>query len=274
MNPLVSVIIPTYNRRAFLVEAVESVRAQDYRPLEVIVVDDGSTDDTKKALSAFSTVTYINQTNLGPSAARNRGIACAQGAFITFLDSDDLWLPTKLSVQIALMEKNPGPAVIYTDEIWMRKGVQVNPGKIHKKYSGWIYPRCLPLCIISPSSVMIRREVFDHLGTFDENLMVCEDYDLWLRISARFSVLFIDQKLIIKRGGHDDQLSRRFWGNDRFRVRALQKTIGDEALSPENRALAIKELVRKATILEQGFRKRNKTFAADYYRRLIEEYVL
>ncbi len=272
MNPIVSVIIPTYNRRFFLKEAVESVLQQDYTLYELIVVDDGSTDGTQAAISEYPSVTCVRQKNSGPAAARNRGVSLARGKLIAFLDSDDLWLPQKLSTQVALMENDPQVLVTYTDEIWIRNGVRVNPRKKHKKYSGWIFASCLPLCIISPSSVMIHRNIFNQVGAFDEALPVCEDYDLWLRIAARLPVSFIEQKLIIKRGGHADQLSRRYWGNDRFRIQALEKIIADQTVSHRNRALAIEELIRKSSVLEQGFRKRGKWREADHYQQLIKEY--
>jgi len=272
MNPLVSVIIPTHNRQDFLVEAIESILQQQYPSVELIVVDDGSTDNTRAVVAAYPSVSYEYQENKGPGAARNRGIVRAAGTLICFLDSDDLWDPEKLAVQVSYMKTTEDCMISYTNEQWIRNGRQVNQKKKHRKYSGNIFNRCVPLCIISPSSVMIRREVFDRVGLFDETLPVCEDYDLWLRIAARYAVHFIDRNLIIKRGGHPDQLSHRFWGNDRFRVRALEKAIRDPVLTPADRLCALEELIRKASILEQGFRKRSKTAEADYYQNLIEYY--
>lgn len=274
MNPLVSVIITTYNRCDLVAEAIESVWKQDFNDYEIIVVDDGSSDSTGEVLKKYNNVTYFYQENHGVSQARNQGLKLARGEFISFLDSDDLWLPKKLSAQIAVMGKNPEIKVTYTDEIWIRKGKRVNPMKKHQKYSGWIFKKCLPLCIISPSSVMLQRQVFDEVGFFDESLPVCEDYDLWLRISAGFPVVFINDTLIIKRGGQEDQLSHRFWGNDRFRVIALEKIIRAEVLDAGMKKLAIQELVKKSTILENGFRKRGKIAEAHYYQRLIEKYTL
>jgi glycosyltransferase involved in cell wall biosynthesis len=272
MNPLVSVIIPTYNRREFVQEAIESVLRQDFDEREVIVIDDGSTDGTEAALRRFPSIHYYSQTNQGVSLARNQGLQLAQGALICFLDSDDLWLPKKLSTQVRLMAQHPDVLVSYTDEIWIRRGRRVNPKKKHQKHSGWVFAQCLPLCSISPSSVMLRREVFDQVGCFDESLPVCEDYDLWLRIAARFPVTFIAEKLIIKRGGHDDQLSHRFWGNDRFRVQALIKLLKEVPLDDGQQRAAMTELLAKCAILEQGFRKREKFEEAAYYHRLKEEY--
>lgn len=271
MNPLVSIIIPTWNRRQLVQEAIASVLSQDYEEREVIVIDDGSTDGTEEALRRLPSVRYHAQANQGVSRARNRGLELAHGAFICFLDSDDLWLPTKLSTQVALMVRQPEVRVSYTDEIWIRRGRRVNPKKRHQKHSGWVFPWCLPLCIISPSSVMLRREVFEEVGGFDESLPVCEDYDLWLRIAARMPVAFIPEKLIVKRGGHDDQLSRRFWGNDRFRVQALLKLLKETPLDLEQQRATRAELAAKCAILEQGFRKRKKHEEAAYYQELKEE---
>ena len=272
MKTSVSVIITTYNRREFVKEAVESVLKQDFLDYEIIVVDDGSTDGTKEVLQKYNNVHYFFQENQGVSRARNQGLKLAQGKFISFLDSDDLWQPNKLFIQITAMEKNPEISVTYTDEIWVRRGKRVNPRQKHKKYSGWIFERCLPLCIISPSSVMLRQQVFEEVGVFDEDLPVCEDYDLWLRISARFPILFINEKLIVKRGGHKDQLSHRFWGNDRFRVKALEKIISHDILGGRQKKLAIQELIKKSIILENGFKKRGKMEEANYYQSLIERY--
>ncbi|RLB05643.1 MAG: glycosyltransferase family 2 protein, partial [Deltaproteobacteria bacterium] len=182
--PRVSVIIPTYNRRTLLLEAVESVLAQTYSDFELIVVDDGSTDGTEEAIKRYgSRLIYTYQPHQGVSAARNKGIEIARGELVAFLDSDDLWLPKKLQIQVTFMDQHPEVQLCYTDEIWIRRGVRVNPKKKHAKYSGWIYPHCLPLCIISPSSALVRRGLFAQVGHFDPQLPVCEDYDFWLRVA-------------------------------------------------------------------------------------------
>lgn len=272
MDPAVSVIIPTYNRLEFVREAIDSVLKQEFADYEIIVVDDGSTDGTREALRASEDIIYCYQENLGVSRARNEGLKIARGRFISFLDSDDLWTPKKLTIQTEAMEKEPEIFVTYTDEIWIRDGTRVNPKNKHRKYSGMIFEKCLPLCIISPSSVMLRRAVFERVGVFDEDLPVCEDYDLWLRITARFPIHFIEDKLIIKRGGHKDQLSHRFWGNDRFRVKALEKLINDAYPDADQKKLAARELIRKSSILEQGYGKRGKLAEARYYQDLIGKY--
>lgn len=255
----VSVIIPTYNRAHVLREAIDSVLSQKYSDLELLVVDDGSTDHTKEVASSYtSKLAYIYQEHKGVSAARNRGIKQAQGNYLSFLDSDDLWLPDKLSTQMRFMEDHPEIHICYTEEIWIRKGVRVNPMKKHRKYSGMIFEHCLPLCIVSPSSVLIARSLLEEIGVFDEELKVCEDYDLWLRISARYPIYLLDTPLIIKRGGHDDQLSKAMNGQDRFRIKALVKLLESDSLSPHQRKLAGGELKRKCGIYGKGCIKRGK----------------
>ncbi len=265
----VSVIISTYNRFSFLVEALESVLSQTFTDFELIIVDDGSVDETRKIQEIYQhRVKYIFQENRGVSSARNKGIKFSNGEYICFLDSDDMWKKDKLEVQVNFMDKDKDFLVCYTDEIWMRNGVRVNPMKKHKKYSGMIYDKCLPLCIISPSSVMMKREIFDKVGYFDESFPVCEDYDLWLRISKDYPIFFIDKKLIIKIGGHSDQLSHLYWGIDRFRIRALIKMLDNRSLNPEQRRLTIMELQRKCDILSKGFWKRGKLKEFDHYKQL------
>jgi glycosyltransferase involved in cell wall biosynthesis len=199
--PKVSVIIPTYNRAAMVREAIESVLAQSYADRELIVVDDGSTDGTEAGIaSLIPQLTYIYQEHRGVSAARNRGASLARGEYLAFLDSDDLWLRDKLGRQMQFMESHPEALICYTDEIWIRRGVRVNPMKKHKKHSGMIFSHCLPLCIISPSSALFARGLLEETGMFDETLAVCEDYDLWLRIAARYPVYLVDAPLIVAAG--------------------------------------------------------------------------
>ncbi|MES9888132.1 MAG: glycosyltransferase family A protein, partial [Candidatus Sedimenticola sp. 6PFRAG1] len=222
----ISVVIPTHNRATVLERALASVLTQTHPAMEVIVVDDGSEDRTRELLAQkFPSVRYLHQPNQGVSSARNLGIANARGDWIAFLDSDDEWLPGKLQAQKELLSNHPDIRICHTEEIWIRDGKRVNQMKKHTKQGGVIFRHCLPLCVISPSSVMIHRDVFEQVGVFDESLPACEDYDLWLRICARYPVAFIEQPQINKYGGHDDQLSRRHWGMDRFRLQALEKII-------------------------------------------------
>ena len=257
--PTVSVIVPTYNRREVLPRALHSVLEQTLsEPFELIVVDDGSTDGSAALVEAeFPTVSLIRQENQGVSAARNAGIRAARGRWIALLDSDDHWLEHKLLRQLKALSAKPELRLCHTEEIWIRNGVRVNPMKKHQKTGGWIYQRCLPLCCISPSSALIRRDLFDDVGMFDEELPACEDYDLWLRVCAREPVLFLDEPLMVKTGGHEDQLSRKFWGMDRFRIRALEKVLATDTLEPGDREATLAILVRKLEILLNGAKKRD-----------------
>jgi glycosyltransferase involved in cell wall biosynthesis len=272
IKPQVSVIIPTYNRGWIIKEAIDSVLAQDYTELELIVVDDGSTDHTSDVLDSYRDVIKVfSQKNKGVSAARNRGIAEASGKFIAFLDSDDLWLSQKLSVQIEFFNQTPDALICQTEEVWIRNGLRVNPKKRHKKPSGMIFKPSLELCLVSPSAVMIQRSLLDSVGKFDETLPACEDYDLWLRISCRFPVHLIDAPLIIKRGGHDDQLSSNA-GLDKFRIKAIEKIINSGLLSEDQRRAAVNMLKKKCDIYAAGCRKRGREEEALYYVVLSEKY--
>ena len=271
-KPQVSVIIPTYNRGWILKEAIDSVLAQDYKDLELIVVDDGSTDNTFEILASYGNdIKVLFQENKGVSAARNRGITEASGQLIAFLDSDDLWLPRKLSTQIDFFNQMPDALICQTEEIWVRNGIRVNPKKRHKKPSGMIFEPSLELCLVSPSAVMIRRSLFDRVGEFDITLPACEDYDLWLRISCRFPVHLIDTPLIIKRGGHDDQLSS-MKGLDKFRIKAIVKIIKSNRLSDNQYSAAVKALKEKCEIYSDGCRKRRREEEALYYAKLADNY--
>ncbi len=273
MTQSVSVIIPTHNRIHTLPRALDSVLAQSRAIDEIIVVDDGSTDSTADlVLDNYPEVTLLQQPNLGVSAARNHGIREATSDWIALLDSDDRWLPTKLEAQFALLEQHPDHRLCHTEETWIRNGQHVNQMHKHRKSGGHIYSQCLPLCVISPSSALLHRTLLDEVGLFDETLPACEDYDLWLRICAREPVLFVDTPRIEKYGGHDDQLSRRHWGMDRFRIRALEKMLATGLLTPDQESETVAMLLRKAAILEQGARKRGKQERADHYRLLIQRY--
>jgi glycosyltransferase involved in cell wall biosynthesis len=272
IKPQVSIIIPTYNRGWIIKEAIDSVLAQDYTEFELIVVDDGSTDHTSGVLDSYGKdIKVLSQKNKGVSAARNRGIAEASGKFIAFLDSDDLWLSQKLSVQIEFFNQRPDALICQTEEVWIRNGLRVNPKKRHKKPSGMIFKPSLELCLVSPSAVMIQRSLFDRVGEFDETLPACEDYDLWLRISCRFPVHLIDAPLIIKRGGHDDQLSKGA-GLDKFRIKSLNKIIESDLLSKTQYRAAVKTLKEKCMIYADGCRKRGREDEALYYMSLSERY--
>lgn len=264
-----SIIIPTFNRQHLLGRAIKSVLSQSYLKgrldWELILIDDGSTDSTEAWLrDEYPNLTYIKQDNAGVSAARNIGLQQANGKWVALLDSDDEWLPHKLAAQFERLEQTE-LMVCHTEEIWIRDGVRVNQMNKHKKEGGWIFERCLPLCAMSPSSIIIHREVFDRVGLFDESLPACEDYDLWLKISSQYEVAYVEQACINKYGGHDDQLSRQYWGMDRFRVIALENILTHDAqLSLPNFEAARGMLLKKLRILLKGALKHNNTKLAEH----------
>lgn len=269
----ISVIIPAFNRAALLPRALDSVLAQQYAAHEIIVVDDGSSDDTTALLRRrYPGVTCIRQPRQGVSAARNTGIRAASGDWLAFLDSDDAWLPHKLQRLCAALQAAPDYRIAHSDEIWIRHGRRVNAMNKHRKYGGMIFPHTLRLCTISPSAVMIARTLLAQVGLFDEELPACEDYDMWLRICSRHPVLYVDEPLICKYGGHHDQLSKKYWGMDRFRIQALRKIIDSGTLAEEHGRAAAAMLTEKARIYLQGARKRGRLAEARDYEQLIARY--
>ncbi len=275
----VSVIIPTYNRARHLDKALSSVAKQTKLPQQVIVIDDGSTDDTAILLKQkYPGVHYIYQQNSGVSAARNAGIRhlidqhISDSHWVALLDSDDEWLPNKLERQLEFWSNKPQHRLIHCDEIWIRNGRRVNPMKKHQKHGGQIFHHCLPLCAISPSAVLIQLGLLKETGLFDEDLPACEDYDLWLRICHREPVLFLNEQLVIKQGGHDDQLSKKYWGMDRFRVIALINCLEKEKLSTDKRQATSATLSQKLDILLQGAIKRGQLNDVKKYTQLKNRY--
>ena len=249
-----SIIIPVYNRTSTLKTAIESVLCQKtFMRYEIIIVDDGSDESVMQALRPyFSRIRYIRiAKNSGVSTARNLGIRSAKGEFITFLDSDDIWLPDKLQSQYRAM-KNDKTAVCHTNEFWYRKGRFINQGKKHERYGGEIFDKVLDFCRISPSSVMIRRDVFYECGFFDENMRVCEDYDLWLRICSKYKVSYLPEKLIIKRAVTDDQLSDTIRNIEYIRLVSLARFVRCKILSPSQKLSAVKEIARKYDIIKSA----------------------
>lgn len=256
---MVSIIIPTYNRAHFLKTALDSVLNQSFRDFEVTVIDDGSTDGTQELVRSYrEPIKYIPISHSGVSRARNIGIKMAEGEWISFLDSDDYWLPQKLKRQILFLKENPGYRICHTDEIWIKNGIRINQGKKHKRYSGWFFLPSLHLCLISPSTVMIKRDTFDKVGMFNESLEFVEDYDLWLRISCHFPVGYIEEKLVVKVGGHGDQLSKKIEGIEKYRILALENFLLKDALNEGYLREAVEVYKKKCQIYMGGCKKRGR----------------
>lgn len=270
---MVSVVIPTFNRVHLLERAINSVLTQTNNNFELIVVDDGSTDNTLSLLSPkFPQVHWIHQQNSGVSKARNRGILQAKGKWIALLDSDDVWHPQKLELQLKFIQKTPSILFCHTDEQWIRNEVKVNPPSYLNKTNEQIFINSLDRCIICPSSVLMHKSILEKVGLFDEKLPVCEDYDLWLRLLISHDIAYLPQKLVTKYGGHKDQLSTQYWGMDRFRVTSLEKLLNLPDLKEKLKKQIIKTLVLKLDRLAESFAKHNKHKQAQKFRSKSEHY--
>ena len=277
----ISAVIPTFNRGYCLLRAINSILAQTTPVDEIIIVDDGSDDKTYDLLikselfdmaGRVPTIRYLYQENKGVSAARNAAVKNCDSEWIAFLDSDDFWHPHKLQKQIAQTVIRAKCPIHFTDEIWIRNGVRVNPKKKHQKLEGWFFKPSLELCLMSPSTVLLRRELFDVHGLFDETLPICEDYDLWLRLTAQHQVALLNEKLMTRHGGHADQLSLSEWGIDRYRVQSIIKILKTEKLSPEDRSATKVVLRKKCEIIINGFRKRGKLQEVERYEKIDNQY--
>jgi glycosyltransferase involved in cell wall biosynthesis len=269
-----SVIVPTFNRWPMLAEAITSVMAQGHVDFELIIVDDGSFDDTAVQLpilceelaTAPRPIRILRSENRGAAAARNFGAASARAPLIAFLDSDDLWLPDKLYRQLDYMRLRPHCIASQTDEIWLRDGVRVNPGSRHRKRGGDFFIDSLRTCLVSPSSVMIRTNIFHELGGFDEGLLAAEDYDLWLRLLLEHQVEFLPEALVVRRAGHPGQLSATVPAVDRFRILALLKLLFRDDLGAQQRAASIGVLIEKCRIYSNGLDRRGNLAEATFIR--------
>ena len=268
----VSVIIPTYNRAQRLGKAIDSVLVQSHQDFELIVVDDGSEDNTDELIENYnSDIVYIRQENSGAAAARNRGIEKARYNLLAFLDSDDWFAENKLKTQIEAMNRNPSCLISHTNEIWYRNGQILNQKLKHRKNSGDIFSRSLELCAVGMSTIMIHKEIFDRYGFFDEGYPCCEDYELWLRISAEEKFLLVEEPLTSKDGGRDDQLSAIYrTGMDKFRIKAIMKTLASGRLTEEQTGIARRELERKCRIYGTGCIKHGRAEEGRYFLNLPE----
>ena len=270
--PLVSVIITTYNRYNFVFEAVNSVLNQTYKPIELIIIDNGSTDGTTDHLITTDNYQVIKQNHTGmPGQVKNKGVDISSGEFIAFLDSDDLWLPRKLEKQLnQLIHGNF--QVNHTREQWLRNGKIVSQKSQRHKKEGDIFLDSLKKCIIGPSTVVIARKIFLNLGGFREDLEIVEDYELWLRLTAKHPVSYLEEELVIKQAGHEDQLSKRYNHIEVFRLRSLKQLIDQNIFNQSQAHQACQELIRKSKIYAAGCRKRGKQEEAKYFEKLLINY--
>ncbi|RWX49823.1 Glycosyl transferase family 2 [Candidatus Electrothrix communis] len=275
---MISVIIPTFNRAGFLEQAIGSVLDQSCACGEILVVDDGSNDGTSEIVRRISRpakvpIRYLYQENKGASASRNMGIVEARHDFLCFLDSDDRWAPHKLKMQLEAMEHQPQYLISHTRELWYRQGMQVNQKKKHAPPHGEIFNRALQMCVVGMSTVMVRRELFTRYGLFAEDMLCCEDYDLWLRVSRKEKFLLVDEALTLKNGGRADQLSviHRL-GMDTWRIRSLCRLLERAQLSSEQHVQALAELERKCIIYGKGCIKHGRSEEGQRYLVLPEQF--
>lgn len=276
--PAISVIIPTYNRAGFLSRAIRSVVAQTLPCAEILIVDDGSTDDTARLVEQLQKessipLRYFWQENSGPAAARNLGVDRAAGSLLAFLDSDDHWHREKLECQWSVLQHHPHILVAHTREKWLRRGLHLNQKNRHLAPTGHIFSLCLQLCAVGMSTVMVRRELFAVIGLFDPTFPCCEDYDFWLRASCRFPFLLVDRPLTIKEGGRADQVSVQYRvGMDRYRIRAMSNLLASSILNDEQRVQTCAELRKKCRVYGQGCIKHGRPAEGEAYLRLADEY--
>ena len=250
----VSVIIPTFNRRDYITTALDSVLAQTYKDYEIVIIDDGSSDDTKEVLRPYQeAIRYFYQENRGISGARNRGIRESRGDYIALLDSDDYWLPEKLERQVECIREDSQFGMVATrcssigpDGTFRKKN---RPGK-----SGWILNDIFRSNFIRTSSALITRKCLDTVGLFDESLPECEEYDLWLRIAKQYPIAFINEPLTVytdnPHGVSTDSLTGRV-----IRIKVLEKEYLRETIPP---ALYKKRLSRNYHYLARHYLKRGK----------------
>ena len=258
--------------------AIDSVLAQIGFSGEIVVIDDGSTDNTETVMRSYVKkygIKYIMQENLGVSAARNRGIDAARYDYIAFLDSDDHWKKDKLAKQIRFLKSNPSYEICHTREYWLRRGQHLNQKKIHIPRNGNIFNHCLELCAVGMSTVLTTKKLLFRFGRFDEKMICCEDYDLWLRVSSKIPFLLLPEQLTVKEGGREDQLSyiHRI-GMDKYRIYAIQKLLDSQTLSEEQHDLALQMFKRKCLIYGKGCEKHGKVIEAKKYLCLPDRYIV
>lgn len=268
---LVSVIIPTFNRQGTLKRAIDSVLTQTHSNLECIIVDDCSTDGTKELVLSIDDIRvkyFKNDKNLGVSYSRNIGFKNSIGDYIALLDSDDEWKKDKLTIQLPMLRDFQ---LVHGEEVWIRNGKKINKKKIHKKSGGYIFDRCLHLCLISPSTTIMRRSLYAEMKGFREDFPVCEDYELWLRITSQYEVGFVESPVINKYGGHVDQLSYKYKAMDYWRVLAMDKLREQELLTHEQMLLLKDVMLKKCIILKNGYEKHGNTKDLSYINGIINE---
>jgi glycosyltransferase involved in cell wall biosynthesis len=301
-TPLVSVIIPTYNRERLVCEAAASVLAQSFQDFELIIADDGSTDNTEKNLERYTGyaahtrahwsthgphepvhgTVYLKLRHSGmPGLVRNKGSQAARGRYLAFLDSDDLWLPEKLELQMRLFQADTEPPLLcHTREKWLRGEKEISQAGQKHRREGDIFADALVKCVIGPSTLVVEKAFFENHGGFREDLEIAEDYELWLRMTFTQPVQYVDKALTIKRAGikqagvrgpdEENNLSEKYGHIEIFRIRALRDLVDKGFFSSHaaKEKLAREELARKCGIYACGCHKRGRPAEAAEYEKL------
>lgn len=227
---MVSVIMPAFNTEKYISQAIESVLDQTYQDVELIIVNDGSTDMTEKVIQKYlNRISYIFQTNKGIAAARNIGIRASRGEYIAFLDSDDIWLPEKLKLQVNYLSTHLDTDLVYADYATFDNG-----GILEENFAfarqvprpiGYIFQELLLKCLIFTSTVMLKRKVLEKTGLFDERFLIGEDYDLWLRISAEHKIGYITE-VVSKYRRHPSSITARDLSTNKpWEIKVIEKAL-------------------------------------------------
>ena len=227
MSRKVSVIIPTYNNAAYLRETIDSVLNQSFTDYEILVVDDGSTDQTAEVLKPFlNRIHYIKKTNGGPASARNLGVKESIGEYLAFLDADDRWAKEKLDQQVTLLNADPSVGLVYTSVEIIDENSQRLPQRDKTTPSVYSFLELFEHNVMATSSVMARRRCFDEFGLFDEDrdIISVEDYDMWLRISSKYKLAHIDHPLLQYRL-HSQGISRNIGRSYRAEAKVIRKNV-------------------------------------------------
>lgn len=243
-----------------MIRAINSVLEQSFEDWELLVIDDGSTDLTKTWEPSDPRIKIIHLSeNMGPSGARNLGIKTAQYSWICFLDSDDIWLPSKLSDSSQFIKAN-SYQVFQSQDIWLKNQKRMYPQKKHKKQSGDILKMAAKLCPVSMSSAVIHKSVFEQVGIFNESFPVCEDYDFWLRVATKFSFGLLDKENVILFAGHEGRVSNRKYIFDEWRLKSLINVEKNYAHNDYQKQILENEILKKTKVLKNGYKKYRRDY--------------
>ncbi len=265
--PTVSVIIHTYNNEKFIAETIESVLNQTYKDYEIIIVDDGSVDGTRDALSPYKQkIRYHYKENGGIASAKNTGISLSEAEFVAFLDHDDLWVSDKLQLQMECFKENPQVGLVYAQYTSFRDGKELRT-KPEKGYSGWIFKELLAKSFIQTSTVMVKKECLNIVGSYDESFSLGDEYDMFLRISKKFQCGFVDKGLTRYRV-HDTNASNNDFLFDNENLGVYKKIYDNFTdLDGEEKKILRKRIARYSMKVAEGLISQGKLEESKKYQK-------